>query len=65
MITAARIGLRFRLDPALVLAEPDPLKVLVRIAAAQVCHDDEQAAEKGKAGGMSAADVAGLPDEDI
>jgi hypothetical protein len=55
---------RFGIDPVLVLAEPDALKRDVRLAAYEVCQSDEEAAHKGKgAGGLTAADVAGLPDE--
>ena len=60
---AARIGRIFRLDPVALLEESDPLRVLIRVAAARVCNDDEEAASTTKRG-MSAADVAGLPDED-
>lgn len=59
---AARIGRAFRLDPVAVLAEVDHLKADVRVAAYLVCQSDEEQAAKPRTG-MTAGDVAGLPDE--
>ncbi len=59
---AARIARAFRLDPVTVLEESDVLKGEVRVAAYLVCqHDEEQAAKPRP--GMTAGDVAGLPEE--
>jgi len=51
LVSAARIGRLFRIDPVAVLAETDQVAYAARIAAFQVVADDmKAAAEQARAG---------------